>query len=57
MAKLDKQGNLGKLRKRLAAMAPEAAVSRLRMLDRRIEKDQREAAILRRMMKAAGVQG
>lgn len=57
MAKLDKQGNLGKLRKRLAAKTPDAAVARLRMLDRRIEMDQREAAILRRMMKAAGVQG
>lgn len=48
---------LDKLRKRLAAMTPEAAVARLRMLDRRIEMDQREANILRRMMKAAGVQG
>ena len=44
---MNKQTIIARLRKRLAALTPEARAERLRMLTKRVEMDQRELAILR----------
>lgn len=46
---MSKQTIIARLRKRLATLTPEARAERLQMLTRRVEMDQREIAILKRL--------
>ena len=46
---MSKQKIIARLRKRLDTLPPEARAERLRMLTRRVEMDQREIALLRRL--------